>query len=374
MIECLVIPFVCCFRALVQIFPCLFKHSLYFSTPLTLQFEKASCISGGWHSDQSKTYISVRDTFFTMMATLFQEKPDTKNHLRATLQKISRQMLNTGQVPYEFRKTWFDNSAPVYISDRRGVPVIDANIQYIIMTWWLYQNYNMFDQKQYLYCQRAWEWIENHILQDAVLEPEDASWETTRAGGGALLLTNVMATKAIRCMELLSIVRQDSQNAMRFQHMHKRFLSRWVNEIYKTQQTLPKILAIAWNMVPDTFIESFQQQIHNPWMPLWLDGPLKMPVTTHARLYGQSDIHTTIVWPWVGLLWVCVLVDKHKYDLAKTWWASYLEFHRPHTLYDMYTKHGEPVRRAFVRAKPAHTLTLGMQIAAKHCTDNIGHC
>ena len=373
-IECLVVPFICLFRALVHYCPCLFKHSLYFSKSLQMQLDSARLGAGGWYSDQSKTYTSVRDTFYTTMAALYHSKQDSTRHLERTLQKISAQMRNTGQVPCVFRKTWFDNNAPVYLSDRCGVPVVDANIQYIIMTWWLYTHYDIFDQKRYLLCERAWEWIENHRLQDAIIEPEDASWETTRAGGGALLLTNVLATQAIRCMELLSIVRRHTQNADRFKKLHDRFLARWVNEIYKTQQTLPKILAIAWGMVPKTFIDSFQEQIHQPWMPLWTDGPLKMQPTTHAWLHGQSDIHTTVVWPWIGFLWICVLVDKHKYDLAKTWWASYLEFHRPHTLYDMYTTNGKPIRRAFVRAKPAHTLTLGMQIAAKLSIDNIGHC
>ena len=372
-VEGLLVPFVCCLRAFVHVCTCLFKHRPVV-WPLHTQYEKSHCVRGGWYTDNTRGEVSTRDSFYTAMGLTWRSQTDAKARLSALCTRLSDHMLNSGQVPCAFRRTWFDAGAPIYVSDRLSTAVIDANLQYIILAWWLYSASDTLDQKQYLACQRAWEWVERYRLQDAILELEDASWETTRAGGGALLLTNVLATQAIRCMELLAIVRHDPHNADRFQKLHGRFLSKWVTEIYKTQQTLPKILAIAWGMVPKPFIDSFQEQIHQPWMPLWTDGPLNMKTTTHAWIYGQSDIHTTVVWPWVGFLWICVLVDHHKYDLAKTWWASYLEFHRPHTLYDMYTTDGKPIRRAFVRAKPAHTLTLGMQIAAKLSIDNIGHC
>ena len=63
------------------------------------------------------------------------------------------------------------------------------------------------------------------------------------------------------------------------------------------------------------------------------------------------------------MLWILVLKSKGFNEIANSWWISYIEFHRPETIFDMYSVETKlPLRRAFLKAQPCHTLSLAMQI------------
>ena len=238
------------------------------------------------------------------------------------------------------------------------------------MVWWLFEKHPALVNRLFLHCQRAWRWLQHYIKHDTLEEPLEASWETTREHDGVLLITNVFLCQATRHMELISIMQSDKKNETQFKNMHDKLLTKWVPEIYKTQETLPRILAILWNIVPENFLMSFQEQLIQPWVPLRTHGPTSVKTTLRSRVYGYSDQHTHIVWPWIGFLWICILVKRHKKGLAHGWWNSYMTFHAEKTLYDMYSpEFGTPVRRAFLKANASHSQTLALHIAAKNALE-----
>jgi hypothetical protein len=56
-------------------------------------------------------------------------------------------------------------------------------------------------------------------------------------------------------------------------------------------------------------------------------------------------------------------------DIAASWWTSYMEFHNPNNLYDIYDqKTGKPVRRAFLKGHASHALTIAAWLAAREKT------
>jgi hypothetical protein len=180
--------------------------------------------------------------------------------------------------------------------------------------------------------------------------------------------------QTIRCMELLSLFAKDDRKQRKFKKLHDRCMSTWIPEIYKTQEVLPRILAVTFGIVPRSFIKSFNQEIQSMWIPTRLKGPLQQKTTFDSWIYGYSDEHDTVIWPWVGMLWMLVLKHRQMDDIANGWWISYIEFHNPETLYDMYSPITKlPLRRAFLKAQPCHSLTIAMQIIVRKCLtiDNV---
>jgi len=358
------IPLVMFYRCLVNVCSCCFRqreHMVY-SFPETLGALRRS--SGGWYRDARRAHVFVRDSFYIFLVQKMQQDMDV-SHLAALLRKMAKTMTNDGQVAWCFCHTWFADSAPTY--KHNGVQVVDANMQFIIMTWWLYDLDPDKAKTLYLYCQRAWQWLDIHIANDAVHEPIGASWEDSRHHKGTLLLSNIQLIQTLRCMELLHIVEQDKRKQHQFKQRHDRAVSTWMPEIYKTQETLPRILAVCFNIVPKTFVKSFNQEIQSAWIPCRVQGPVGNVATRDAWIYGYADKHDSLVWPWIGFLWILVLHVQHEHELAKAWWTSYMDFHEPDNLYDVYDPEtGRPVRRAFLKGHAEHALTIATWMAAKH--------
>jgi len=337
-----------------------------------MQFECLMDNQGGWWQNYHRQGISTRDNFYILMALRF--KSGGHQQLEKFVWRLAKAMSNDGQVPYEFRPGWYSDNVARYFSKRHNVRVIDANMQFIIMVYWLYEHNEDKVNELYLYCQRAWQWLDRHIVSETLHEEIGASWETSRKHDGVLLLSNVLMIQTIRCMELLSLFAKDDRKQRKFKKLHDRCMSTWIPEIYKTQEVLPRILAVTFGIVPRSFIKSFNQEIQSMWIPTRLKGPLQQKTTFDSWIYGYSDEHDTVIWPWVGMLWMLVLKHRQMDDIANGWWISYIEFHNPETLYDMYSPITKlPLRRAFLKAQPCHSLTIAMQIIVRKCLtiDNV---
>lgn len=361
MYECFMIPFVLLYRFMVWACFCLFKTSNPSVASIERQFEFLLDRRGGWWQHYYQQRISVRDNFYIFLALRF--KHGGYQELEKFIDRLTKLMNNDGQVPCDIIHSWYHGPVAVYRSKRCNTPVIDANLQYIIMVYWLHEYKPTKAAKLYLYCQRAWQWLDVNIVKDTIHEEMDASWETSRKHSGVLLLTNIIMIKAIRCMELLSMYANDERKRRKFVKIHEQCIVKWMPEIYKTQEVLPRILAVHFGIAPRSFIQSFNQSIHSVWIPCRLEGPIKHQTTIHSWIYGYEDQHDSVIWPWIGMLWILVLNSKGFNELANSWWISYIEFHRPETIYDMYSQETKlPLRRAFLKGQPCHTLSLAMQI------------
>lgn len=353
-------PFVFIVRCIVSWSPCCFKTHVNIKEPFDVQLQLNRNRKGGYYTNYYATYTSTRDTFYTFLALQMRRKP-TKCAIQF-VERLAEQMTTSGQLPYRFANTWY-GEMPEY--QQNNIKVIDANMFFIMMAWQCYDQYPERVEKLYLYCQRAFEWLQTYVCNSAIYEPIGASWEYTRKHKGQVVLTNILMIQTIRCMELLACVLRDERQQRRFKEKHDQALTKWVPEIYKSQETLPRILAVHWNMVPREFVISFNQELHGPYVPLRTAGPIKDVTTWNAWVYGRDDLHTEIIWPWIGLLWICVLVQHNKRKIAQRWWTSYMEYHQLPTLHDIYSKETHlPIRRAFLKAMPAHSLTLSMHMAA----------
>jgi len=297
---------------------------------------------------------------------------ETNEYELKFIQRLNASMTQKGHIPWGFYTHWFHGEFPIF--DNNDVNVVDANALFIIMIcrYYTFINRDVIAHPHknmhtlWLGAQRAWEWLNNYIDQDVFIEPVGASWAYSSLHNGDVLLTNVYITQAARSMEMLAIYNRDTFQQNKYRKIHQSFMARIVPEIYKTQETLPRILAVYWNMVQNTFIISFNAQITDVFVPTRLTGPINIRSTWSAKVKGKADQFTSVIWPWIGLFWIVVLAKKNKKNEVRAWWISYMEYHNPHTLYDMYSpKTYKPLRRAFLKAAPMHALTLAMQIAAK---------
>lgn len=356
-------PCIFLFRCIVAISPCCFKHRVKTTEPFDIQLQLNKKRDGGYFTNYYRTRITTRDTFYTLFALRLRRKG--QENMIKYVERLAKYMTASGQVPAGFFTSWLDEY-PFYMFE--NVPIVDANLFFLIMVWWCYEHHEKRVKKLFLHCQRAWHWIDTYISLTTMHEPIGASWEFTRKHGGYTLLTNVLLIQAMRSMEMIYCVNKDQINQQLLVKKHDTFIAKWTPEIYKTQETLPRILAIYWNMVPRNFIDSFNQELQCTYVPLRTAGPVKDAITSEAWIYGQSDLHTAVIWPWIGFLWICVLAERHKQNLAQSWWTSYMEYHHARTLYSIYSKEtGLPLRRAFVKAMPAHSVTLAMHMAAHQC-------
>lgn len=360
---CICIPFVMFYRCCVYVCSCCFRNRDPPVTHFASSLEGLEEGSGGWYRDARKSYVCVRDTFYIFLFHRLQNDLDL-THVRAFVHKLTQAMTNEGQVPWCFQRKWLGENKPVYKSN--DVRVIDANMQFIIMSWWLFEVQPETAKTLYLYCQRAWQWLDIHIANDSVHERIGASWEHSRQHEGTLLLSNVQLIHTIRCMELVHTVEKDQRKQKQFTQRHARAVSTWTPEIYKTQETLPRILAVCFNIVPRSFIKSFNQEMKPTWIPCRLPGPVPNRPTRDAWIYGYGDKHDTLIWPWIGFLWMVVLHTTNHKDIASKWWTSYMDFHKSQNLYDIYSADTrKPVRRAFLKGHAQHALTTAAYLTAK---------
>lgn len=361
-LNCIRVPLVFFFRCVVYYLPCLFKHRVEIKVSLSDQLRQNYSRRGGFHTNYYRTEISTRDTFYALLG-LFMKRRGTEEALKI-FQRLSRDMTADGQVPSAYVFTW-SGDKPVY--KKESVPIVDANMYYIILAWKCYDSFPKEIEHGYLHCQRAYRWLETFVFKDTLHEPVGASWQNTIKHDGPVLLSNVLHIQTIRSMECLACVLKDSRQQELFIAKHKQALSKWVPEIYKTQETLPRILSIHWNMVRTDFIQSFDQELQCPLVPLRTAGPVKDETTWSAWVYGRQDLHTTIVWPWVGYLYMCVLCSQRRTSLAQKWWAKYTKFNHHQTLFDIYDKDTHfPIRRAFLKSMPSDSKTLSLRLAAQH--------
>ena len=335
------------------------------SCELDRQLTVTLCRKGGWYRGYDRRTVSTRDTLYIFLGqTLAHNCVNDPDHLSLFVRRLADSMTNDGHVPYEFYTSWYYGDTPTYRSKLCKVPVIDSNMYFIMMVWWLQKSNPTLVRKLNLHCQRAWQWLNTFIRTDTLYEPVDASWETSRQHTGHLLLTNVLLIQTVRCMELIALKQSDDRHMKLYRKRHGRLLERWSAEIYKTQETLPKIIAVAFAMVPSAFTLSFNQQLPADRVALWVDGPIAFKHTTHAMVYGYDDQHHTVHWPWVGFLWMLVLIKRGRKDVARHWWDSYRPFHNPDTLYDMYCG-PSPLNRAYLKSMPCHSLTIALQLEAR---------
>lgn len=370
--ECLLFLPILFYRFIVWMIPCCFKYTHRHREAFDIQLQWTHSNDGGWYSDFYRKSISTRDTFYVLFGLRLRKLGEV--NVEKFVQRLSENMNTKGQVPSMFIPSWYSGENPVYKLD--DIDTVDSNAFFLIMVWWMCEkDYTKMNKGLYLYCQRAFRWLENNQCTNTMYEPIGASWETTRQHGGYLLLTNVITIQAIRSMELIAMIQKDTILQEACVEKHGKFIQKWQPELYRTQEVLPRILAVHWGMVPSNFLLSFNQELQATWIPLRTAGPVVDKTTFSSWVRGRSDMHTTVVWPFVGFLWISILAKRMKMDLARTWWASYIEFHYPQTLYDMYSKEtGLPIHRAFLKASPVHSVTISMYIAANHSISGLAGC
>ena len=354
-------PFVFAYRGTVSCLPSLFTQPETMVSPFDVQLTSNGCRRGGWYTNKYSGAVETRETFFTIMALKFCNQDVA--HIEKFVQRLADHMTADGQVPWKFTESWSRTSVPHY--NYRKSPVVDANAQFLILLEWLTNTRSKTVKRLYLHARRAFQWLEQYMKDDMFYEAAGSSWATSRAHTGYVLTSNVFVCQSIRSMELICMIQKDKTQQKLMEVTHRRFVHNIQNKLYTTQEVLPRILAVYWNMVPVHFWKSFNQELNYP-IPLLTDGPQPCPTTWESWLYGTSDEHTTLVYPWLGLLWTALLFTKQQHTIATQWWDKYQDFHTSSTLYDVYTPDNlVPVHRAFLKGGIAHSLTLAMHAAAK---------
>mgnify|MGYP006096238709 CR=1 FL=1 len=353
------LPFVLAYRGLVSCLPNSFATVR--GIPFDVQLSSNRHKRGGWYTDGGKHGVLTRETFYTLMAFNFCKRD--LEYVVEYVTYLSSHMSADGQIPWKFTESWSGSVVPHYTCNNS--PVVDANAQFIIMVSWLHENSPQLVQKLYLNARRAHEWLQTFMKEYMFLEPPNSSWETTRQyDDGYVLTTNVLACHSIRAMELICMVVREHTQQKNMLQLHTRVKSKLQEKLFTTQEVLPRILGVYWNILPPNFWRSFNQELKYP-IPLLTSGPLVYPTTWDSWMYGCSDQHTTLIYPWIGFLWITLLTKRYQYEIAATWWELYSEFQSESTIYDMYSPETmTPVCRAFVKSQPSHSLSLAMYQAA----------
>lgn len=356
----LTLPFILLYRGTVACLPSC--TSTPTQSPLDVQLSSNRHQHGGWYTNHDCTLMLIRETFYTLMALKFCKRD--VEYVAEYVLYLAKQMSAAGQIPWKRTESWSGQVDWHYIQHNN--PVVDATAQFIIMVGWLYEfKPNIVDQL-YLHTRRAHAWLQTFMQEYKFYEPLGSSWETTRLyDNGYGLTTNVLICQSIRAMELICMVQKEQTQQKRMQVLHTRVKATLQEQLFTTQEVLPRMLGVYWNIVPEQFWRSFNQELKYP-IPLLTSGPLSYPTTWDSWMYGRDDLHTTLIYPWLGFFWISLLAARSQHDAAVTWWELYSDFHTTSTLYDIYSPELSPVQRAFLHSQRGHSLTLAMYQAASH--------
>jgi hypothetical protein len=359
------VPFVLLYRSVYACAPQILPKNDHSVCPFATQLKSNECKRGGWYTNKEHETVLTRESFFTIMALKFGEEDVTD--IEKYVHRLSEHMTSDGQVPWKFTETWMGAEVPHYTYKNKKV--VDANAQFLILLEWLHDTRSKTLKRLYLHARRAYQWLENFMKNNEFYEDSGSSWENTIQHSGYALLSNVLVCQSIRSMELICMSQGDKKQQELMVKRHGHFTESLQTKLYTSQEVLPRMLAIYWNMLPPRFCKSYNQELKYP-IPLITPGPTLPSTTWESWLYGMDDIHTSLIYPWIGFLWTLILFKGYKTNEAKKWWESYALFESRSTLYNMYTPVNViPVQRAFLKSSPCHSLTLAMFISAKQIAE-----
>jgi hypothetical protein len=360
-------PVVLLARGMYQIIPKLdlFKHNKPFDQQLV-----SNKIDGGYFTGSNHKKISTRENFYTFLGL----RAGGENVSVEYIILLSNHMSASNQIPAYFTENIWGDKCPYYKVN--GYEIVDSNAIFLILLEWLSESHSQTAKAIFLIAQRAMQYLENFIKDDVFFEPDFSSWENTRLPTkNSGLTTSVLVCRAFRSLEMLAMKNGNHSIQKKCVEKHTRFLKKLRVKLYQTQETIPRMLAVFFNMMPSNFWRSFDQEFKLDLIPLIIHGPIDFPCTWESWLYGIGDQHTTILYPWIAYFWIGILGRKGKVEMAKEYFNELQDLHLEPTFYSIYDPETyQPVRRAFLSAEPTHSITLAMYSVARDICEDRDIC
>jgi hypothetical protein len=354
----IVAPFVLLSRGIYRTLP---KFS-FFKHTKSLEYQLISNQKfGGYFIGANHKKISTRENFFTFIGL----RAAGENVSVEYVELLAEFMSASNQIPAYFTENiWGSVKIPHY--KQNGYEIVDSNAIFLILLEWLSESHSQTAQALFVTAQRCMQYLEQFIKDDVFFEPEFGSWENTRKpGNNSGLTTSVLVCHAIRSLEMLAMKTGNKTIQKKCVEKHTRFVKKLRVKIFQTQETIPRMLAIYFNMMPVSFWRSFDQELSLT-IPLITPGPIQYPSTWESWIYGVDDQHTTILYPWITYFWIGILGKKGKFEMAKEYFKDLEVLHLEPTLFSAYESETlSPVSRAFLNSDPSHSITLAMYLFAR---------
>lgn len=360
----LVAPIIILARGLYRVLPSitLSKQNKSFDQQLF-----SNKINGGYYAGSYQKKIITRENFYTFLGLKNSGEIVSVEYVEL----LANHMSASNQIPAYFTETIWGDKIPHY--KENGYEIVDSNAIFLILLAWLSESSNQTAKKYFIKAQRAMLYLEQFIIDDVFFEPEFGSWENTRKPTERSgLTTSVLVCHAIRSIELLAMRTGNKSIMLKCVQQHTRFKKKLCVKLYQTQETLPRMLSVYFNMMPSDFWRSFDQEIELDIITLITPGPIQYESTWNSWVYGVDDQHNTLLYPWITYFWIIILGKKGKLKMAKEYFDELTSIHSESTLYSTYEPETlRPVSRAFLKADPSHSVTLCMFLAAR---DIFGPC
>ena len=357
-------PLILLTRGIYRVLPTisLFKQTKPFDQQLI-----SNKIFGGYFTGSNHKKISTRDNFYTFLGLRF----SNQNVAVQYVELLAKHMNAKNQIPAYFTENMWGDKIPHY--KENGYEIVSSNAIFLILLEWLSESHNQTAQALFLTAQRAMQYIEQFIKDDVFFEPDFSCWENTRQPTNMSGLTSsVLVCHAIRSLEMLAMKSGNKTIQKKCVEKHTRILKKLRVKLFQTQETIPRMLAVYFNMMPSSFWRSFDQEIKLDLIPLLTAGPIEYQSTWKSWIYGVDDQHTTLIYPWITYFWICILGKKGKTEMAKDYFDELWNLHSEPTIYSVYDPETlQPVRRAFLKSEPSHSITLAMYLFARDICEEI---
>jgi hypothetical protein len=351
-------PLILLARGFYRVLPTisLFKQTKPFKQQLV-----SNKIFGGYFTGSNHKIISTRENFYTCLGLQFLNQNVSVEYVEL----LAKHMNAINQIPAYFTENMWGKLIPHY--KQNGYEIVSSNAIFLILLEWLSESHNQTSQALFLTAQRAMQYIEQFIKDDVFFEPDFGCWENTRKPTNMSGLTSsVLVCRAIRSLEMLAMKSGNKTIQKKCVEKHTRFLKKLRVLLFQTQETLPRMLAVYFNMMPSSFWRSFDQEFKFDLIPLLTPGPIEYQSTWESWIYGMDDQHTTLIYPWITYFWIGILGSKGKTGMAKEYFDELWDLHSEPTIFSVYeTKTLQPVSRAFLKSDPAHSTTLAMYLFAR---------
>ncbi|RAP24112.1 hypothetical protein DID73_01725 [Candidatus Marinamargulisbacteria bacterium SCGC AG-343-K17] len=337
--------------------------------------------------------VWVRDSSFAGWGALsLGDTTIVQNFLLHTLDNMNEK----GQCPLRIGQKYFllkyiglkGPQGPTYIEDKYVSIPMDSNALIIIL-FLKYIN-ETGDQnlagKYYYKLKQAIAWYENYLKNDLINEGPYAGWADSVKKRGHVLYSNALYFEALVSMQKIATTLGNNSDIRQFDESSKKvkdainktfwngtYLNDWVDG-KKTKTTLSiegNMLAILFNITDADQTKKIINYILENNVITEFGCPVVHKNYDWNDVYppflfiGLKDYHNGLIWFWVSCIASIALYNSgYKEDAVELLNKISQKINRDDSVYEVYTKKGNPVKRLFYKSEEGFAWSAGLFVWA----------
>jgi glycogen debranching enzyme len=337
--------------------------------------------------------VWIRDSAFAGWGAL--QINDT--HVVAQFLVHALQNMNeSGQCPLRIGQKYFllkyiglkGPQGPTYIEDKYISIPMDSNSLIIILfcNYIQHTNDKLFASTHYAALLKSLDWYTGYCHNHLIIEGPYAGWADSVKKRGHVLYTNVLYFKALNLMSEMAGDLGEMADGQRLHHQSQlvkktiqdnfwngNYLNDWIHgdSVKKTVSLDGNMLAILFDVVDNNQAKKIIDYIIQNKVITPYGCPVVYGKYTYKDVYppfyaiGLSDYHNGLIWFWISCIAsISFFKNNYKLEAIDLMQKMSKKICRDNTVYEVYTTHGQPVKRVFYKSEKGFAWSAGLFVWA----------